>query len=256
MKRNFYTSKKIINSKISFGFFSKNGGISKLKYNSLNCSYSSDDKKNNVKKNIKIAEKKINLEKRTLKIINQIHSNKVILINKNNLHKMHQGDGIITKDKSISIAVLTADCCPIFIFDDDATFISCLHAGWKGCYLNIVDKAFQKIRKIQPNRNKINALIGPCLHKNNFNVDEKFRLKFVKKNNKYQKYFHVSRQKGKFLFNMRNLIKSQIRENKVKNIENIDLDTYSNPNLFFSHRKSTHNGNNLTGRMINIIGFN
>ena len=256
MKRIFYIAKKNINTKISLGFFSRNGGISKSEYNSLNCSYSSGDIKKNIKKNIRIAEKKINLDRKKLKIINQIHSNKVILINKNNLDKIHQGDGMITKDKSISIAVLTADCCPIFLFDDDATFISCLHAGWKGCYLNIVDKAFEQIQKIQPNKNKINALIGPCLSKNNFEVDKKFQLRFIKKNHKYEKYFHTSKNKGKFLFNMRNLIKSQIRENKVKNIENIDLDTYSNPDLFFSHRKSTHNGTNITGRMINIIGFN
>ena len=39
-------------------------------------------------------------------------------------------------------------------------------------------------------------------------------------------------------------------------IENIELDTYSNEELFFSHRRSSHNDKLPTGRMINIIGFN
>ena len=42
----------------------------------------------------------------------------------------------------------------------------------------------------------------------------------------------------------------------IKNVTNIDIDTYENKELFFSHRRSTHNNQLPTGRMINIIGFN
>ena len=73
------------------------------------------------------------LEKKYIKFVNQIHSNKTIIINKNNYLNEFEADGMITQDKNISIGILTADCCPIFIFDDDNTFISCLHVGWKGC---------------------------------------------------------------------------------------------------------------------------
>jgi copper oxidase (laccase) domain-containing protein len=41
-------------SKISHGFFNKNGGKSKGIYKSLNCGPGSKDKKNNVKKNLKL----------------------------------------------------------------------------------------------------------------------------------------------------------------------------------------------------------
>ena len=55
---------------------------------------------------------------------------------------------------------------------------------------------------------------------------------------------------------MRKLIRSQLYENKIKNVEDIDMDTYTNDNLFFSHRRSTHLNELPAGRMINIIGFN
>ena len=48
---------------------------------------------------------------------------------------------MITQDTNISLAILTADCCPIFIFDIDSKFIACLHAGWRGVYKNIVKNA-------------------------------------------------------------------------------------------------------------------
>ena len=54
---------------------------------------------------------------------------------------------------------------------------------------------------------------------------------------------------------MRGMIKFQLKENDITNIEDIDLDTYSKKNLFYSHRRSTHKNNLPTGRMINIIGF-
>jgi len=198
----------------------------------------------------------MNLHKKKLKIINQIHSNEVVLIDKDNFNNKFEGDGIITQDKNISIAILTADCCPIFLFDDDCTFISCLHAGWKGCYSNIVEKALTKIKKLQPDTTKIKAVIGPCLDKKNFEVDDEFKHKFIKKKQSYEGFFQTSKKKGKFLFNMRNMINSQILKNNINIIENIDFDTYSNPDLFFSHRRSTHLDLNPAGRMINIIGFN
>jgi copper oxidase (laccase) domain-containing protein len=59
----------------------------------------------------------------------------------------------------------------------------------------------------------------------------------------------------KTLFNMRGLIQSQFNINLVKNVYHINFDTYENENLFFSHRRSTHDETLPTGRMINIIGF-
>ena len=253
---NYYTSEKIINKKINFGFFTKNGGYSTNNFASLNCGYGSGDDKKLVFKNIERAKKLINLNRKKLKTVNQIHSNKVILINKDNINQSYDADGIITQDKNISIAVITADCCPIFIFDNDLSFISCLHAGWRGSYLNIVKEAINKIKKIQPNFKKINVIIGPCLNKNSFQVDENFKNKFIKKSKNYEKFFYKKDKSSKNLFNMRGLIISQILENNITNLEEVNLDTYTNKNSFFSHRRSTHLNLLPAGRMINIIGFN
>ena len=54
---------------------------------------------------------------------------------------------------------------------------------------------------------------------------------------------------------MRGLIKKQLLNNKITQIENFNLDTYANDKLFFSHRRSAHFDDLPTGRMINIIGF-
>lgn len=253
--KNCYKNVTLINPSISLGFFTRENGFSENNYSSLNCSYSSGDERKNVIKNINKSLKFINKNKKNqLKLVKQTHSNKVILVNKKNFSSKFEGDAIITQDQNISIGVLTADCCPIFLFDNDSSFIACVHSGWKGSQLNIIDRVIKKIKKIQKSDDKINAIIGPCLSQKNFEVTEEFRNNFLLINNKYKYYF--LQNNNKYNFDMRGLINFQLKNNNINNIENINIDTYSNKKLFFSHRRSTHNNSLPTGRMINIISFN
>ena len=254
MNNNFIKSKKFINSKISFGFFTRQGGLSLNNFSSLNCSYNSGDINTKVKDNIMIAQKKLSLDKSRLKFVSQIHSNKTVIINSDNYLKSFEADGMITENKNISIAILTADCCPIFLFDDENKFICCLHAGWKGVFSNIIHNSINLIINIQPNKSKIKAIIGPCLNQKNFEVNDDFKKKFIKMNKDYENYFSKNNSCMNF-FNMRGIIKSQLLNNKIHNIDDIDIDTYDNEDLFYSHRRSTHNKRLPAGRMVNIIGF-
>tara|TARA_Y100001970_G_scaffold108102_2_gene135228 strand:+ start:3579 stop:4346 length:768 start_codon:yes stop_codon:yes gene_type:complete len=254
MKKNYLKLNNKNFSKIDYGFFTRNGGYSKNNYSSLNCSYSSKDKTNLVKKNISLSMQLLNIKNKKLKLLNQIHSNKVIEINKKNFTNKLKGDGLITKDKSISLAVLTADCTPVFLFDKKNTFICVLHIGWKGCLKNIAESSINKIKKINKNLKNIIVIIGPCLAKNNFEVNSEFKNNFIKTNNNFKKFFY-RKNKDKDLFDMRGLIKFQFRACGISNVYNVNQDTYKNPSLFFSYRRSFHKNRLETGRMINIISF-
>ena len=247
--------KKLNISNIGYGFFTKNVSCSNDNYESLNCNHNTNDDKSIVSKNINIAKKNLGLDKSKLKFISQTHSNQVIIIDKNNFSTSVEADGSITQDKDISLVVLTADCCPIFIYDSDINFICCLHAGWKGCLLNIVGSAIKQIQTIQSNVNKIFAIIGPCLNKANFEVSFDFKEQFILQDSNYDKFFTYIDNTKKTLFDMRGLIQFQFNNNMINNVYNIDLDTYENEELFFSHRRSNHNETLPTGRMVNIIGF-
>ena len=253
LKKKFY-SKNYSKSKIKFGFFTRFGGISKKNYSSLNCSLSSGDNKKLVKENINIALKKINLEKSSLKTVKQINSNKVLEITNNNLNKKIECDGMITQDTNISLAILTADCCPIFIFDKNKKYICALHSGWKGALKNIAAKGIEYFVKQKIIKKNIVVLIGPCLSFKNFEVSKDFKSKFISKNKKYSIFFKY-KNKDKDLFNLRRLINFQFKELGIKNIYNINKDTFSNKRVFFSHRRESQKFRD-TGRMLNIIAFN
>ncbi len=176
MKKIFINLKKY-SEIINIGFFTAKGGISKGVYSSLNCGKSTKDKKNDIYKNINIAIKSLNIENKKLKLINQIHSNKVFTIAKKNFEKKFYGDGLITKDKNISLGVLTADCAPIFIFDRNKKIICCVHSGWKGALSNIVQKSVKKLKEKNITTYNIIAVVGPCLGFKNFEVDRHFKKK-------------------------------------------------------------------------------
>ena len=249
LNKNYFTIK---GSKIKHGFFTRLNGLSKKQFKSLNCSLSNHDQQNLVLKNRYIAIKNLNLNKKKLILAEQNHSSKVIFINKNNINTKFKADGMITSLDNVVLGVLTADCAPIFIYDDTNKFVCCLHSGWRGTLNNISRNAMKIFDKYNIKRNNLTAIIGPCLGSRNYEVDKNFEKKFIKKNHKYSKFFK-NKNNSKSLFNLRGVIEYQLKALGVKKIHNIKRDTYSNKALFFSHRRSTHKCEKTTGRLINLI---
>ena len=70
----------------------------------------------------------------------------------NNIEKKITADGGISTNKNISLAIITADCAPVFLYDSDSTLICALHIGWKGCLNNIIKNAINKISRIQESK--------------------------------------------------------------------------------------------------------
>ena len=248
-----YFSKKLRG--VRHCFFSRKNGNSTGVYNSLNCGLGSKDKKVNVKKNLKIISKFLGIKIPFLKLMNQKHSSKIILVKKNNFRmKRLYSDALITKMNNIGLGVLTADCVPILLYDKPNQIIGCIHAGWKGAYKDIIKKTVVKIKSVSSKKNDIYAAVGPCIGKSNYEVDFKFKIKFLKK-------FKISsicfyKKNEKFLFDLRKFVNLKLRESGVKKIDNIALDTFKNHKSFFSYRRSKLKGEKDYGRCISVIRLN
>ena len=249
--KNFFFIK---NSPAKHGFFTRLDGLSKKQFRSLNCSSSNDDDKKNVNEKSLIAIKNLNLNKKKLILITQTHSSKVIRITKNNLDKNIKADGVITSLNNVILGILTADCAPVIIYDDKNKFVCNLHSGWKGSLNNISQTAIKLFDKYQIKRKNLTAIVRPYLGAKNYKVDKNFQRMFIEKNIKYNKFFRYKNKKKSY-FNLRALINYQLSELGLKKIYNINRDTYSSENLFFSHRRSTHKGEKTTGRLINLISL-
>lgn len=122
----------------------------------------------------------------------QIHSADVKYITDSNKNEKHFCDGfVISKDSftasgnSYGVAIRTADCVPILLFDRKNSVAAAVHAGWKGTIGQPLDAkrsdipgiAAEAVRKMLIHGaeiQNINAAIGACIHKCCFEVKEDF----------------------------------------------------------------------------------
>ncbi len=165
-------------------FFSRKKGISNGIYKSLNCGLNSKDKKSNILKNRIIALKKIGLNKKKLIIPNQIHSNKVKIVDERSISKNINADGLLTQSNKIVLGILTADCAPIFFFDCKKNIISAIHTGWRGAKNGIIKNAIKLMLECGSKLNNIISCIGPCIGKESYKVNNDFVSKFIIENTK------------------------------------------------------------------------
>jgi len=242
------TSKKLFQQKkIRHGFFNKKGGKSIGIYKSLNCGIGSNDKKNKVRENLNIVKKKISKKSNSIFLVNQIHSNKFVFINKNFKfnNKKIKADAIITDQKKLPIAVLTADCVPILLYDNKKDIIAAIHAGWKGAFKGIIKKVLNFMLRNGCKSKNIITAIGPCIKQNSYNVGSDFKKRFIKKDKKNKVFFDLTR-----------FVKYQLKLMKITNIDTLNIDTFNKKNNFFSARRSIKLKYDDYGRNISIIMIN
>ena len=251
-----YSKKLLEQKKISHGFFNRSGGKSDGIYKSLNCGIGSKDKKNNVKSNLKIAKDKISKSSKKIYLVHQVHGNKFVFIGKNFRFKKDRikADAIITDQKKLPIAVLTADCVPLLLHDKKKDIIAVIHAGWKGAFKGIVQKVIAFMLGKGCKTKNIVVAVGPCITQANYNVKENFKRKFIKKTKKNKIFF--KEKNNMIYFNLPNFIKSQLKSIKISHIDMINIDTFEKRNNYFSARRSLRLKDDDYGRNISIIMIN
>ena len=228
----FFSSKLKKFENLKHCFFSRKNGVSKKPYESLNCGLGSNDKKEDVLKNLEIVSNKIGCKKEFLITLNQKHSNEVIYFeNEKSIKNKLSGDAIVSKVKNVGFSILTADCAPVFFYDPKKKIIGCAHSGWKGALYGIIENTVKKFNELNSKNSDLIAVVGPCIKKENYEVEIDFMEKFLLQDKSNEVYFE-KKNKEKYYFNLRGFINNKLLNLKVNNIENIELDTFSEKDFF------------------------
>ena len=249
-----FFSKKLQKFKnIKHCFFSRKNGVSSGIYESLNCGLGSDDNKENVLKNIELVSKKIGCKKESIITLNQKHSNEVIYFeSKSDVKNKLSGDAIISKARNVGIGILAADCAPIFFYDPKNKIIACVHSGWKGALNGIIKNTVKKFNELNSINEDLIAVVGPCIKKRSYEVESNFVEKFTSQDKKNDSFFEKIDDK-KYNFDLRGFINKEILDLNIKNIENVEIDTFSERDFFYSYRRSNLNREQDYGRCISVI---
>lgn len=123
--------------------------------------------------------------------VKQVHGDGIVLIKKNDLKNsfdarknsnddLKEADGIITDCDELPIIVRTADCVPVFIFDEKFKVVSLVHAGWRSTYLGIVKKAVLLMcDKWNSELSNIRVVFGPAIRRCCYEVGFEFKERFI-----------------------------------------------------------------------------
>ena len=106
--------------------------------------------------------KKYKIDGSLLADVNQVHSNKILDVDKSGNYG--DADGIITSPlDNLVLLIKTADCIPIFIYDNITRNYGIVHAGWRGVKKKIHLKAIEKFIGLGSHKNNLNFVMGPSI---------------------------------------------------------------------------------------------
>lgn len=130
-------------------------------------------------------------------------------------------DGIITSDKNKVLALLTADCMPVYLVDATNNVFGLVHSGWKGTLLSIVPKAIRKMVKKGAKLENIKVVIGPSISIKAFEVDSDVAHQFVlyMNRNLINEASFMFKKGEKYHINLSGILKEVLRKEGI-NVEN------------------------------------
>jgi polyphenol oxidase len=193
-----------------------------------------------------------------LLFVNQIHSAEVVVVDdKSKIHDVQnlpKADAIVTNISNVAIAVVTADCAPIFLFDEEVPVIAVVHAGWRGAKSGVIQKAILEMKNL--GAKNIKAEIGPMIQQESYEVSQEFFDDFLLEKKDNQKFFKTTLKSGHYLFDLPAYVVEKMSEAQIFKVNNLGIDTYKNEEMFFSFRRSTHRLEKDCGRNVSVIVIN
>lgn len=80
------------------------------------------------------------------------------------------GDGVLTNQRNVLLAVASADCVPIVLADPDTGWMAAVHAGWRGTALRVLDAALDALASRGVALGNLFAAFGPSISRDRYEV--------------------------------------------------------------------------------------
>lgn len=239
---------------VPHGFLGRRGGVSTGVVAGLNVGTGSQDNPAAIAQNRRLAIEAV-LPGASLATVYQVHSVDAVYVEAPWPHEERpKADAMVTDRPGLLLGILTADCAPVLFADVEAGVVGAAHAGWRGALAGVTDSAIAAMEKIGASRERIVAAVGPCIAQPSYEVDEGFRSRFLEADAANTRFF-IDGLTGKPHFDLEGYVASRLREARIRRVETLRLDTYADPDRFFSFRRATHRGDPDYGRQISLVAL-
>jgi hypothetical protein len=237
---------------VAHGFLGRRGGVSEGICAGLNVGLGSSDDRGSILENRRRALAAV-APGAKLVTLHQVHSAEAAYVTAPYSDDARpRADAMVADRPGLALGILTADCAPVLLADREAGVLAAAHAGWKGALGGVIEATVAEMERRGASRGRIAAAVGPCIARRSYEVDEGFLRRFAESDPENERFFTLGRE-GHHQFDLEGFVLSRLAAAGLGRIEALGEDTYSQPDRFFSYRRSTHKGEADYGRQISLI---
>ncbi len=230
-------------TEIVFGFSTKFGGDRRGPF-FFNMSNSVGDEREIVDENRRLFYEGLGIEKDNIALQRQVHGDGVLIVGEGG--NFGESDALITDRKNVGLAISTADCTAIFLYDKKNKVIAGVHSGWRSTEKKILLKTLNKMQKeFNTAPDDLIAYIAPSIAQRNYEVGQDTAVFFDGK--------YIMPKGEKFLLNVSGINYDILLDYGVpeNNIQYSSLCSYEQKQLFHSYRRDGLH----SGRALGIIAM-
>ena len=222
-------------------FTTRLGGVSKGHLASLNLGAHRGDDPENVAENYRILSEAIGFDLHKLVLTRQVHSDIIRRVGSKDAkgldnHHYPDCDALITNEPGTALAVFSADCTPILLYDPVTGAVGAVHAGWRGTAARLAEKTVYAMAdafgcKPADIRAAIGPNIGQCCFQTDADVPEAMKKAFGADAKPF-----IRPANKKFYVNLKELNALQLRNAGVVHVDISPECTACRSDRYWSHR--------------------
>lgn len=176
--------------------------------------------------------------------LQQVHGVEVAHLTTSRLDSPPRADAAITRERGVACAVLTADCLPVLLCDQQGTQVAAVHAGWRGLAEGVLEATVQAMAV---SGDRLLAWLGPAIGAHAFEVGEEVRAAFYSRDPWCGDAFRPARD-GHWGADLYALARRRLHTLGITAVYGGGWCTYSDARRFYSYRRDGE-----TGRMASLI---
>ena len=193
--------------------------------------------------------------------LNQVHGKQIHDIDATALAmRPLDADAMVSCQASLGLAVMTADCVPIVLYQPATGQIAAIHAGWQGLACGVIKATVERFSSFEP----IMAWIGVCISQENYEVGRQVRDKLLtgcienqtlvaQHLESFEERYALASEADKIKLNLPQLAADQLNAaGIIISNESAIPCSYADPH-YYSYRRQTHLQQPATGRMALVI---
>ncbi|MGP4732533.1 MULTISPECIES: polyphenol oxidase family protein [unclassified Psychrobacter] len=209
----------------------------------------------------KSAQNEQNIAINRLHWVSQVHGKHIHDVDATTLNMAPMSaDAMVSQQSGRGLAIMTADCVPIVLYQPTSGKIAAIHAGWQGLACGVIQETVSRFTDSGP----IQAWIGVCISQENYEVNTDVRDKLLdgcivnqtlpeKHIDDFVSLFSISSHDDKIKLDLPKLAAMQLEAAGATVMNNLPVDCSYADTHYYSYRRQTHMQQPATGRMALVI---